>query len=500
MSFTNEIANFNASMEVTELLMKTLENAARKLAARCISEAATRHGFDADKEIQALGLENLSVARKQMVRKAVSEKKEKKPREPKKSVFPMPFFAENVNSDGCQGLAYNRGLFTQCTKDRLETGDYCKGCQTETDKNPSGCPDCGNVSSRLDTGLYEFKDTKGRKPTSYVKLLKKLNITLEQVSEETGKQGKTIPLEHLVVAEKKRSAATGRGRPKKVNAVETDDMSVVSDLFSKLSVEKKQEQEEKEQEQKENNEEVVLQEEEEEEVLECESPVKTKKPKLSEDEKAEKKRVLEAEKEAKKLALEAEKEAKAALEAEKAEKKRALEAEKEAEKAEKKRALEAEKEAEKAEKKRVLEAEKAEKKRALEVEKAEKKEAEKAERLAKREAEKAQKKKPDKKVEKVEKVDDADETPPPVEPEPVPLPEPEPVPLPEPEPVPKNTVKVSRIQIAGKSYLKTSNNLLYNPETKEEVGIWDPDTKTIKPLPEEEDEEEQEEEYDSDSN
>jgi len=480
MSFTNEIANFNASMEVTELLMKTLENAARKLAARCISEAASRHGFDADKEIQALGLENLSVARKQMVRKAVSEKKEKKPREPKKSVFPMPFFAENVNSDGCQGLAYNRGLFTQCTKDRLETGDYCKGCQTETDKNPSGCPDCGNVSSRLDTGLYEFKDTKGRKPTSYVKLLKKLNITLEQVSEETGKQGKTIPLEHLVVAEKKRAAATGRGRPKKVNAVETDDMSVVSDLFSKLSVEKKQEQEEKEQEEKENNEEVVLQEEEEEEeVLECESPVKTKKPKLSEDEKAEKKRALEAEREAKKLALEAEKEAKAALEAEKAEKKRALEAEKEAEKAEKKR---------------VLEAEKAEKKRLQEVEKAEKKEAEKAERLAKREAEKAQKKKPDKKVEKVddvagkEKVDDADETPPPVEPAPLP------------EPVPKNTVKVSRIQIAGKSYLKTSNNLLYNPETKEEVGIWDPDTKTIKPLPEEEDEEEQEEEYDSDSN
>jgi len=473
MSFTNEIANFNASMEVTELLMKTLENAARKLAARCISEAASRHGFDADKEIQALGLENLSVARKQMVRKAVSEKKEKKPREPKKSVFPMPFFAENVNSDGCQGLAYNRGLFTQCTKDRLETGDYCKGCQTETDKNPSGCPDCGNVSSRLDTGLYEFKDTKGRKPTSYVKLLKKLNITLEQVSEETGKQGKTIPLEHLVVAdlvvaEKKRAAATGRGRPKKVNAVETDDMSVVSDLFSKLSVEKKQEQE-----QKENNEEVVLQEEEEEEeVLECESPVKTKKPKLSEDENAEKKRALEAEREAKKLALEAEKEAKAALEAEKAEKKRALEAEKEAEKAEKKR---------------VLEAEKAEKKRLQEVEKAEKKEAEKAERLAKREAEKAQKKKPDKKV---EKVDDADETPPPVEPAPLPLP----------ESVPKNTVKVSRIQIAGKSYLKTSNNLLYNPETKEEVGIWDPDTKTIKPLPEEEDEEEQEEEYDSDSN
>jgi hypothetical protein len=464
MSFTNEFANFNASMEVTELLMKTLENAAKKLAARCISEIANRHGFDAEKEIQALGLENLSVVRKQMAKKTAGEKKEKKPREPKKSVFPMPFFAENVNSDGCQGLAYNRGLFTQCQKDRIETGDYCKGCQTETDKNASGCPDCGNVSSRLATGLYDFKDPKGRSPISYVKIIKKLNITLEQVLEETGKIGKTIPEEHLVVAEKKLS---GRGRPKKVNAVETDDLSVVSDLFSKLTVEK-----DKEEEVLEVLEEEVL----EEEVLEeeLESPVKTKKSKLSEDEKAEKKAALEAEK-AEKAALEAEK-------------KRALEAEK----AEKKRALEAEKEAEKAEKKRVLEAEKAEKKRALEAEKAEKKEAEKAERLAKREAEKAQKKNKkvddDKGKEKVddegkEKVDDEGKekvTETPVEPVPV-----------------QNTVKVNRIQISGKSYLKTSNNLLYNPDTKEEVGIWDPETKTIKPLPEDEDEEEQEEEYDS---
>jgi len=455
MSFTNELANFNASVEVTELLMKTLENAARKLAARCISEAASRHGFDADAEIQALGLENLSVTRKQMAKKTVAEKKEKKPREPKKSVFPMPFFAENVNADGCQGLAYNRGLFTQCLKNRTETGDYCTGCQTEADKNASGCPDCGNVSARLATGLYEFKDPKGRSPISYVKLIKKLNLTLEQVSEETGKTGKTIPEEHLVVVEKKFT----RGRPKKVSAVETDDLSVVSDLFSKISIEKKQEDKE------------VLEEEEvEEEVVEeevLESPVKTKKPKLSEDEKA----ALEAEKAEKKAALEAEK-------AEKEAKKLALEAEK----AEKKAALEAEK-AEKEAKKLALEAEKAAKKLALEAEKAQKKEAEKAERQAKRDAEKAQKKekKVDEKEKKVdEKVDEkATEK------------------VDEPQPA---KVKVTRIQISGKSYLKTTNNLLYNPETKEEVGIWDPDTKTIKPLPEEEDEEEQEEEYDSDSN
>ena len=431
MSFTNELSNFNASMEVTELLMKTLENAARNLAARCISEVATRHGFDAEKEIQALGLENLSLIRKQMA-KRTAVTKEKKPREPKKSAFPMPFFAENVNTDGCQGLAYNRGLFTQCTKNKCVGTEYCKGCQTEADKNSSGKPDCGDVSSRLATGLYEFKDPKGRSPISYIKLITKLNITLEQVSEETGKTGKQIPDEHLVAVEKKLS---GRGRPKKISAVETDDLStVISDIFAKINLNA--------------NDEEVIEEEvvDEEEVIEL-----SDKPKKSPPSDAEK-----------------------------------------AEKAEKKRLLEVEK-AEKAEKKAALEAEKIEKKRLLEVEKAEKKEKEKADRKTKREVEKGTQKS------KKENKDDSDneseksdtvketvkeaETPPPVS-----------------APPNNNKVKVSRIQISGKSYLKTIDNVLYDPDTRDEVGIWDPDTKTIKPLPEEEDEEEQEEEYDSDSN
>jgi hypothetical protein len=451
MSFTNELSNFNASMEVTELLMKTLENAARNLAARCISEVASRHGFDAEKEIQALGLENLSLIRKQMA-KRTAVTKEKKPREPKKSAFPLPFFAENVNTDGCQGLAYNRGLFTQCTKNKCETGLYCKGCQNEADKNSSGAPDCGNVSSRLATGLYEFKDPKGRSPISYIKVIKKLNITLEQVSEETGK---TIPEEHLVVVEKKLS---GRGRPKKISAVETDDLStVISDIFSKINLNANDEDE------KEVIEEEVIEEEEVFEVVD-----KPKKAILSDAEKAEKK---------------------VALEAEKAEKKAALDAEK-AEKAEQKRLLEVEK----AEKKAALEAEKLEKKRLLEVEKAEKKEKEKEERKSKREAEKGtQKTKKDKNEKKDDSDNESEKSEKSEKSEP-----PKKAKEAEPTPAPSSKVKVSRIQISGKSYLKTIDNVLYDPDTRDEVGLWDPDTKTIKPLPEDdEDEEEQEEDYDS---
>ena len=177
-----EMEMFNASISVTELLMKTLENCAKDLASRCINEAAQRHGFDASEEIRALGLENLSLIRKQMAKKSASkgEKvvKEKKPRaiKEKKSVFPMPFIAELVDIGGCQGLAYNRGLFTQCSKKRMENGNFCNGCQGEADKNASGCPDCGTVEQRLASGLYEFKDSKGRSPVSYVKVLEKLKF------------------------------------------------------------------------------------------------------------------------------------------------------------------------------------------------------------------------------------------------------------------------------------------------------------------------------------
>lgn len=436
-------SQFNASIAVTELLMKTLENCAKDLASRCISEAASRHGFDASEEIRVLGLENLSLIRKQMAKKSVSkgEKKEKKPREPKekKSVFPMPFVAELTDIAGCQGLAYNRGLFTQCTKKRMENGNYCKGCQTEADKNASGCPDCGTVESRLATGLYEFKDPKGRSPISYVKVLEKLKLSVLTAEEESGKLNIDIPEEHFVVVEKSSSKqkkeSVARGRPKKTGAVEADN---VTDLFAKLSAEG------------------------EDEVIEDgeDKPVKSKKAKLSDEEKAAKKAALEEERAIKK----AEREAKLALEKAEREEKRKIEAE-----------------LKKAEREAKLAAEKAEREA--------KRLAEKAERDAKKAAEKAEKEA--NKGSKGKKSAAKEETK--AAPEPVVKPAAAPAPAPAPA-----KVSVSRIQIAGKAYLKSSTNILYDPNTKEEVGLWDPESKTIKELPEEDDEEE-EEDYESDA-
>jgi hypothetical protein len=442
-----ETQMFNASITVTELLIKTLENCAKDLASRCISEAANRHGFDASEEIRVLGLENLSLIRKKMVKKSVSKgdtKKEKKPQKEKKSVFPMPFISDNVDLTGCQGLAYNRGLFTQCQKKRMENGNFCKGCQSQSDKNTSGCPDCGTVEMRLACGLYEFKDSKGRNPVSYVKVLEKLKLSIEASLEEAGKLNIEIPNEHFVVVEKVKKT---KGRPKKTGLIEADN---VTDLFAKLSAE--------------GNEEVIEEGED--------KPVKGKKAKLTDEEKAAKKAALEAERAIKK----AEREAKLA-----------------AEKAEKEAKRKAESEQRKAEREAKLAAEKAER----EAKRAQ----EKAEREAKKAAEKAEK--AEKAAEKSGKAATAKKSAYAWMGMPVAAPDLTAVApvaaavvadvAPVADAAPAKKVSVTRIQINGKAYLKSNTNILYDPSTKEEVGLWDPETKTIQELPEEEEEEEEEE-------
>lgn len=420
---------FNASIQVTELLTKTLENCARDLAARCIKECALKYGFNGEEEIRALGLENLALIRKKMGKKSggrvkglgvkgveVKDKKERVVKE-KKSVFPMPFVAESVDMAGCSGLVFNRGLFTQCSKECMKTGNFCKGCQTEADKNASGCPDCGTVESRIASGLYEFKDPKGRSPVSYVKVLEKLKLSSEQALEEAVKLNIELPEEHFAVV-----AKSVKGRPKKTGGV--IEAENVTDLFAKLTAE---------------GEEEVIEDGEEKPIKAC------KKAKLSDEEKAVKKAALEEERCLKKT-------------------------ERDAKLAEEKAEREVSRKALLEQKKQEREAKIAEEKEEREA----KRVTEKAEREAKKAAEKGSKKSVAKVETKVEAVKVEAKV--------------------EATVAPTAKVSVTRIQIAGKQYLKSSNNILYNPDTREEVGLWDPESKTIKELPED-DEEEEEEEY-----
>jgi len=406
--------------------------------------------------------------------------------------FPIPFNKNNVKAELCQGLCYNHGLFTQCPKKRVtDSCEFCKGCSKEGEKSKTGKPNCGTIEARLATGLMEYTDSKGRKPIAYRKVLDKLSISMETVKEMASKENIVIDSIHFEETEQK------RGRPK-TKITKKVEAATVEDLFATLVNEELENVES-------INSTVVMSASDEEEL-------KEKEAKLAADKEA-KEAKLAADKEAKEAKLAADKEAKlkekeTKLAADKAAKEAKLAAEKEA----KESKLAAEKEAKEAklkEKEAKLAADKAAKEAKLAAEK-ETKEAKLAAEKETKEAKLAAKEAPKEKVqkekvqkekvvkekvqkEKVVKESKKEE----VQKEKV-VKESKKEETKEVEETPTK-VSVKRITIDGKEYFKTSANILYDPETKEEVGLYDAETNSIKELPDDSDNELQEDEYDSDN-
>jgi len=409
--------------------------------------------------------------------------------------IPIPFNKKQINDDGCHGLAYNHGLFTQCEKKRLETGSYCKTCQKESDINVQ--PANGTIEERCAMESMEYTDIKGRKPVSYLKVLEKQNISVEQAKSIASEFNIEIEAFHFESQEQK------RGRPK-TKASKQVEAATVEDLFAALM------KEEDELEIGSQDDTIIMTDSEEE----CEK--KNKKSKKNNEEKKmeqaaekdERTNMKQEESEQRKYEAAAEKEAKLqkAL-AEKSEKEAKLQAEKEAKEAKLQQAA-AEKEAklqkalaEKSEKEAKLQQAAAEKEAKLQQAAAEKEAklqqaaaekeaklqqaaAEKEAKLQKALAEKSEKeaKLQQAAAEKESKVKGKKSEP-----------------IVAAKEVEEEAVKVSvkRITIDGKEYFRTSDNILYDPVTKDEVGLYDEKSNSIKELPEESDDELKEDEYDS---
>ena len=337
------------------------------------------YGLDENEVMDSLSRElNIKIKKE----KVVKEKKEKKDLSRKiKSAFPLPFNGEHDESK-CQALRQNNGLYTQCQSVRKDGCVFCKGCENMARNSSDGIPEYGTIMQRMAVSPFEYTDPKGRKPTGYMKVMKKYNLTIEQVKEEAEKFGMTILEEHFaeVIDTKRGRPATkpkevketkgAKGRPKKEKKVlQIEDEE---DLFASLVANANA-----------DDESIMSDLSEKSEAKEAKAAEKAAK----EQEKAEKVAKLEAEKAEKAAKLEAEKAEKAAkLEADKAAKAAAKEQEKATKAAEK-----AAKEQEKAEKAAKLEADKAAKAAAKEQEKAEKAAKLEAEKAAKLEADKAAK-------------------------------------------------------------------------------------------------------------
>ena len=283
----------------------------RSVANQVIEGCALKYGFDADEAKLSLNLSVKDAVKKMSTEKAVNVK----------ASFPLPFNGEH-SDENCQALRQNNGLYTQCQGKKKE-GAYCKSCSQLASKSESGVPEYGTITDRLASEPMDYTDPKGRKPTSYTKVMKKYKLTEEQVLEEAAKLGITINQVHFVVPEETKRGRPSKepkeakepkgskGRPKKstkvVTLAEDED-----DLFASLvaSAASSEEVEEEVQEEDQEEEKAAKEEEKAAKALKVAEEKAAKTQKLAE-EKAAKAQKLAEEKEAKAQKLAEEKEAKA---------------------------------------------------------------------------------------------------------------------------------------------------------------------------------------------
>jgi hypothetical protein len=173
--FDNNMSSksFVSEVVITEKLMDMMREVSRDLAMRAVMECGKHYNFSGEEAIRMLCLGDVSVKTAKGKSIVVKEKKSKKEKKVKSS-FPLPFSGE-MNESCCHGLKSNHGLYTQCTSPKVD-GVYCKSCNVQASKNANGKPDCGSVEDRVAVGLYEFKDSKGKSPVAFTKIMKKLNL------------------------------------------------------------------------------------------------------------------------------------------------------------------------------------------------------------------------------------------------------------------------------------------------------------------------------------
>ena len=194
------------------------------------------YNFDSEEAIVKMNLDVIDVKKSKNVKEI-------------KSKYPLPF-NNKKNENCCNGLRQNHGLYTQCESKKCNDSDYCKKCSKESLKNDSGKPDYGSIDDRLNAGLYDFRDPKGKMPISYKKLILKLKFSREDDEEEAKRLNIEIdPIHFEYTEEPKRgrpksekkekdvnSVSSGKkGRPKKENkAVEIVGDVAYEDIFASL--------------------------------------------------------------------------------------------------------------------------------------------------------------------------------------------------------------------------------------------------------------------------
>ena len=225
---------FEAKIFMNRAFEKAARTSCEDFSMACIHALAEKYGFGAEEAVNFLGLTEITVKKSATRKKGEGKVKSAKSlaekiSEPKRETpsIPLPWTGV-IKEDWCCGLRLNHGLHSQCTMERINGKDYCKTCQKQADRNSDGKPTYGCVMDRMAADLMDYKDPKtGKLTLPFANVMNKLNITREAAEAEASKFGLTIPEEHFVERSSK------RGRPKKDASASDSESSQTSEKSAK---------------------------------------------------------------------------------------------------------------------------------------------------------------------------------------------------------------------------------------------------------------------------
>lgn len=205
------------NMTLSASVERAVANACVEHSTNVVKTLAQTYGFDLEEAMAALSLDKMTVVRSVKKSQSVSvssPKKTKSDRAIPKMVLPFC----SVVADWCEGLRLNHSLYTQCTNAKVASGDFCVTCQTQADANANGKPKWGTVQDRLSVDMLEYVDPAGKKVVAYANVMAKetkLGLTREAAVAEAARFGWMIPEVQFELQVKQ------RGRPKSVSASES---------------------------------------------------------------------------------------------------------------------------------------------------------------------------------------------------------------------------------------------------------------------------------------
>jgi len=215
--------SMSMSMSILEMnmrsdILKGMSEMIGDIVSKAVRHCGSVHNFDAEEMLRKMNVMDLSIS--MCVEKSKTLKKKENKAKVVKSKLVLPFSGE-LKEGCCHALRQNHGLYTQCETE-VKDERYCNKC------GPS--PEYGTIEDRLKVGLMEFRDPKGKAPTHFTKVMKKLKISREEVEEEAGKLN--IIINDMHFSEEKMDKKE-KGRPKKPKRkIELADDS--TDLFAVL--------------------------------------------------------------------------------------------------------------------------------------------------------------------------------------------------------------------------------------------------------------------------